>query len=35
MFKSSGQFQGGVIGGYAKPSVNNIIDIEKEPMKEV
>jgi hypothetical protein len=23
------------MGGYAKPSVNNIIDIEKEPMKGV
>jgi hypothetical protein len=35
MFKSLGQLQGGVMGGYAKSSVNNIIDIEKEPMKGV
>jgi len=35
MFKSLGQLQGGVMGGYAKLSVNNIIDIEKEPMKGV
>jgi hypothetical protein len=35
MFKSLGQLQGGVIGGYANPSVNNIIDIEEEPMKGV
>jgi hypothetical protein len=33
MFKSLGQFHGGVMGGYAKLSVNNIIDIEEEPMK--
>jgi hypothetical protein len=35
MFKSLGQLQGGVMDGYAKSSVNNIIDIEKEPMKGV
>jgi hypothetical protein len=35
MFKSLMQLQGGVMGGYAKLSVNNIIDIEKEPMKGV
>jgi hypothetical protein len=35
MFKSLGQLQGGVMGGYAKPSVNNIIDIREEPMKGV
>ncbi len=35
MFKSLGQLQGGVMGGYAKPSVNNIIDIKEEPMKRV
>jgi hypothetical protein len=35
MFKSLRQLQIGVMGGYAKPSVNNIIDIEKEPMKGV
>ncbi len=35
MFKSLGQLQGGVMGGYAKSSVNKIIDIEKEPMKGV
>ncbi len=35
MFKSLGQLQGGVMGEYAKPSVNNIIDIEEEPMKGV
>jgi hypothetical protein len=35
MFKSLGQLQGGVMGGYAKLSVNNIIDIEEEPMKGV
>jgi hypothetical protein len=35
MFKSLGQLQGGVTGGYAKPSVNNIINIEEEPMKGV
>jgi hypothetical protein len=35
MFKSLGQLQGGVMDGYAKLSVNNIIDIEKEPMKGV
>jgi hypothetical protein len=29
------QFHGGVMGGYAKLSVNNIIDIEEEPMKGV
>jgi hypothetical protein len=33
--KSLRQFQGGVTSGYAKPSVNNIIDIEEEPMKKV
>ncbi len=35
MFKSLGQLQNGVTGGYAKLSVNNIIDIEEEPMKGV
>jgi hypothetical protein len=35
MFKSLGQFHGGVMGGYAKLSVNNIIDIEEEPMKGI
>ncbi len=35
MFKSLRKLQGGVIGGYAKPSVNNIIDIAEEPMKGV
>jgi hypothetical protein len=34
-FKSLKQFHGGVMSGYAKPSVNNIIDIEKEPTKGV
>jgi len=33
MFKSLGQLQGGGVGGYAKPNVNKIIDIEEEPMK--
>jgi hypothetical protein len=33
MFKNIKQLQGGVMGGYAKPSVNNTIDIEKESMK--
>ncbi len=33
MFKSLGQLHGGVMGGYAKPNVNNIIDIEEELMK--
>jgi len=27
MFKNLGQLQGGVVGWYAKPSVNNVIDI--------
>ncbi len=35
MFKSLRQLQGGVMGGYAKSNVNNIIDIENEPMKGV
>ncbi len=35
MFKSLGQLQGGVMGGYAKLSVNNTIDTEEEPMKRV
>jgi hypothetical protein len=35
MFKSLGQLHGGVMGGCAMPSVNNIIDIEEEPMKGV
>jgi hypothetical protein len=33
MFKSLRQLQDGVTGGYAEPSVNNIIDIKEEPMK--
>ncbi|CAK9192057.1 unnamed protein product [Sphagnum troendelagicum] len=35
MFESSGQLQSGVMGGQAKPSVNNIIDMEQEPMKGI
>jgi hypothetical protein len=35
MFKSLWQLQGGVMGGYAKPNVNNIIDIEEESIKGV
>jgi hypothetical protein len=35
IFGSLRQLQGGVMGGYAKSSVNNIIDIENEPMKGV
>jgi hypothetical protein len=35
MFKSLRQLQDGVMGGYAKSSVNNIIDIENEPMKGI
>ncbi len=35
MFKSLGQLQSGVMGGYVKQNVNNIIDIEEEPMKGV
>jgi hypothetical protein len=35
MFKSLRPLQGGVTGGYAKPSVNNTIDIKEEPMKGV
>jgi hypothetical protein len=35
MFKSLGQLHGGVMGVNAKPSGNNIIDIEAEPMKGV
>ncbi len=35
MFNSLKQLQGGVMGGDAKPSVNNIINIEVKPMKGV